>query len=977
MRSRLFQVLSPSPKPASYCLIVCCLALMSPLRARPQDKSVAPPSAIEPNQQKPSSELDSLLKEGWELFNKHQNDAAKEQLGRVLKLARKEKNAWGEGEAHRILGLIALQAATYPAAQSELEQALTLFETSQSPVGIARANMHLGLVASYMGKPAEAVDFYRRALSEFEELHDLVDQVHVLQSLAMTETVPGNEIDVYDKRALELARQIGDKGLAGHILHSVGDRLFTKGDYAGAIEKLNESASLLEESGDRAGLSRVWTSLGRLYRVHGSYDQAIATYGKGLHIQEETGDKIGVIQSLNAMAIAYGYGGHPKEEMEHYERALALARETGSPRVIAFMTGNVGGAYADRKDFKRAIALLEESLRLNPASSNAGNRYLELSIAYRGNESYVLALENADKAVEFTRKSADLDILYQSLESRSLVYQKLNGLPEALTDIENSIQVAEEIRAKLIPADYLKAGYAERTQYLFAEALQIHEQAGQRKEAMLVAEEARARAFLDLLATRGLGQGESPRTTSTATNSTDGGPPPKTVADGLEKKQPDTSTLATRGSNSLKLVEASSAPMISSRVSVAPPTFKELVSTAKRLDSALLSYWVLPDATYVWILKSDGTVDSKRIAATSEQLSKLIRATSYEEEPRSQSDTLTAQANPQTQALARSNTRGSPTIRLRGGGELVVSSKKEPAWRELYKLLILPVQESLPSRGSHLTIVPHGPLFRLSFAALQDAKGRYLVEDYALNYAPSLGVLRLTGERKQRLGQREPNYLIVADPRIAANLSQESGLPPLPGAREEARNLVRLLPHGETTLLMGRAASKNALLEQTAGRTVLHLATHAIVRDDQPFDSFLALSAGDKSPPADGRLTVQEIYGMDLQTDLVVLSACRTGLGKLSGDGIAGLTRAFFYGGTPSVMATLWDVADEPTSVLISDFYKALQKDPDKSRALRFAQLRLMRQLRAGRVKVNTSLGSLTLSEDPVFWAGFVLQGEP
>jgi CHAT domain-containing protein len=109
----------------------------------------------------------------------------------------------------------------------------------------------------------------------------------------------------------------------------------------------------------------------------------------------------------------------------------------------------------------------------------------------------------------------------------------------------------------------------------------------------------------------------------------------------------------------------------------------------------------------------------------------------------------------------------------------------------------------------------------------------------------------------------------------------------------------------------------------------------------------------------------------------VVLSACRTGLGKLSGDGIAGLTRGFFYGGAPSVMATLWDVADEPTAVLISSFYKSLQKDPDKSRALRSAQLELIRQLRRGRVKVNTSLGSVTLPEDPVFWAGFVLQGEP
>jgi CHAT domain-containing protein len=276
-----------------------------------------------------------------------------------------------------------------------------------------------------------------------------------------------------------------------------------------------------------------------------------------------------------------------------------------------------------------------------------------------------------------------------------------------------------------------------------------------------------------------------------------------------------------------------------------------------------------------------------------------------------------------------------------------------------------------------LTIVPQGPLFRLSFAALQDAQGHYLVENYALNYAPSLGVLRFTGERKQRLGQRESRYLVVADPQIALDLSKNMGLRPLPGAREEARSLVRLLPHGETTLLMGGEASKQAVRQQVEGMTVLHLATHAIVRDDQPMDSFLVLSAGAQSPPGSGRLTVQEIYGMDLQTDLVVLSACRTALGKLSGDGMVGLTRAFFYAGTPSVMASLWDVADAPTSQLISSFYSSLHKDPDKSRALQTAQLRLLRALRAGRVHVNTPVGPITLPEDPVFWAGFVLQGEP
>ncbi len=189
--------------------------------------------------------------------------------------------------------------------------------------------------------------------------------------------------------------------------------------------------------------------------------------------------------------------------------------------------------------------------------------------------------------------------------------------------------------------------------------------------------------------------------------------------------------------------------------------------------------------------------------------------------------------------------------------------------------------------------------------------------------------------------------------------------------------MARLLPPRAVTVLTGAQALEETVRASVAGKTVVHFATHAIVRDDLPFDSFLALDAAGSSPATDGRLTVQEIYGLDLQADLVVLSACRTGLGKISGDGIVGLARAFFYAGTPSVIATLWDVADEPTFMLLPEFYRSLAKQHEKSRALRAAQLRLLHELRAGRVKVSTPAGELILPEHPVFWASFVLLGEP
>lgn len=942
----------------------------------PQDKSPAATSAQQANPHNLSPELEKLLKDSWALHAKHQDDAAKEGLTRALTKARDEENVWAEAESHRLLGLLAFYAAKYPDAQSELEHALELFGSAPSPGGVARSHQHLGAVLVYMGKRAEGADLYRKALAEFEALHDVASQAQVLQNLCMVDTLPAAEKGADLERGLKLARELGNKSLEGQFLHSLGDGLFSRGEYAQAIEKLKEAAAAFEEAGDREGLSTVWTSLGRLYRAHGAYEEAIAAYKTGFGIQESSGDKAGMIQSLNAMAISYGQAGQESVARDTYERALELARASGSPRVLAFMAGNVGCTYSDNPETaKRAIELLQESLSLDPGSVWKANRYLCLSGAYQSLRQQNDALETAEKAVQISRQTTDLDIRCQALKKRSDVYRDLGKYPEALSDTQEAIELLEQLRGKLVPADFLKQGYVTVTQEYFEAALDLHERLGQHREAMIVAEQARARAFLDLLATRVSGQDASGQADiASAKPSSDS--ETATAAAATGKASGTSVAIATRGASPLQLTSVPAAHVISSAASVAPPDFDDMLAVAKRLDSTLLSFWVSPKETFVWLLKPDGTIRSERIAVSSEKIAKLIRATSYGGDEAPPETTVKAPTTAKS-ATQTSVTRGPQALKLRGGGELILRGHTSDSWRELYKILIEPVHDSLPPRGGHLTIVPYGPLFLLSFAALQDAHGHYLVENYALNYAPSLGVLRLTGQRKQQLGQREPSYLIVADPKIDANFARGSELPPLPGARSEAGNLYRLLPRSETSVLLGPDATKRAVLQRAAGKTVLHLATHAIVRDDQPWESFLALSSADQSVPSDGRLSAQEIYGLQLQTDLVVLSACRTAVGKVSGDGMAGLTRAFFYGGAPSVMATLWDVADEPTSSLISEFYKALLGHADKSEALRIAQLRLIQQLRAGRARVKTPLGPVTLPEDPVFWAGFVLQGEP
>jgi CHAT domain-containing protein len=333
---------------------------------------------------------------------------------------------------------------------------------------------------------------------------------------------------------------------------------------------------------------------------------------------------------------------------------------------------------------------------------------------------------------------------------------------------------------------------------------------------------------------------------------------------------------------------------------------------------------VADDGLTAWVVTPDRNVRVQRIKVLRSKLDELVRATS---------------------PLAESgNASASP-------------------WRALYDLLIEPVRNMLTrARGSLITIVPHGPLLGLSFAALQDARGRYLLEGYTLHYAPAASVLQFTATAKQAVN-RTGDLLLVADPSVSLRSPLDRPLPRLPGARAEVEAIARLASPQRVTILRGANATESAVRSAAAGRAVLPFATHAVVRDDDPLASFLALGATAGGADTDGLLTAQEVYGWHLGADLVVLGACRSGGGRVTGDGVATFARAFIYAGAPSIVVSLWDVADEAAHQLMPGFYKAWLAGQSKARALRAAQLQLLRDLRAGKVQIQTKAGLVTLPE--------------
>jgi len=682
-----------------------------------------------------------------------------------------------------------------------------------------------------------------------------------------------------------------------------------------------------------------------------------------LKLEEQAGDQQGQIQILLALGSSYADEGNVREGLDVFQRALQLSEPTNSPRLTETIRDNIASCYVQLGDYRRGAEIIEEMNRRtpDPFPYRAQYRYSTLALAYQNLGQYQQALAAASKSVEEARAHKNEQLLSEPLMTKAHAEEKLGQSEAALGDVREALKVIEDLRAHLVPSDFMKRGFAEKTQEAFDYSVELLEGMNRPEQAVAVAEQARSRAFLDLLASHQIAL-RSSRHAGPAT-----APSQPTVLTGQQASLASPQgkqEIVTRGGNASTEAGAPAEPDLPSAASTESASLDEMREQARRLHSTILSYWTGENEAFVWVMSADGSLHSARIPIKRQQLTDLVRGVWPT------AAHLEAATHPA--ATDRHSGRNAPSAHAevsfpgRGEGELTVKREQKDRWRQLYRLLVEPVEGYLPAEADgRVTIIPHGPLFALPFAGLRDARGRYFLEKYLLEYAPAISVLRFTSANGPHVKNEEQHFLLLADPAGMAKF----GLPQLPGSRREVTAVANGLPANEVTMLTGTEAQSEAVRSAAGKSTVIHLATHGIVDDAKPFDSYLAL--------ADRKLTARDIYGWNLDADLVFLSSCRSGMGKVTGDGVLGLTRAFLYAGARSVVATLWDVADDPTARLVANFYKNIGHGADRAQALRSAQLAVLAQLRAGKVQIKTSLGKLTLPENPVFWASFVLIGEP
>jgi CHAT domain-containing protein len=289
---------------------------------------------------------------------------------------------------------------------------------------------------------------------------------------------------------------------------------------------------------------------------------------------------------------------------------------------------------------------------------------------------------------------------------------------------------------------------------------------------------------------------------------------------------------------------------------------------------------------------------------------------------------------------------------------------------DLYDVLLRPA-EALVAKSRRLLIVPDGPLHVLPFAALV-RNGRFLAEQEPIHFATS--ATAYAEIRKRRRARPEPatlEVLALGDPALTgprlASATPDNGffarrnLAPLPASRREIEELARLFPRAR--IFLGREATEERAKQEAGRAAILHFAVHARLDERMPANSALVMSPPESNASGNGLLQAWEITEkLHLDADLVTLSACDTALGPdMGGEGLIGLTRAFQAAGARSVLATLWEISDAPSALLMQRFYTALRAGKSKDEALRQAQAAQLRR-RAG--------------SEPFYWAAYQLYGD-
>ncbi|NEP31445.1 MULTISPECIES: CHAT domain-containing protein [unclassified Moorena] len=705
-------------------------------------------------------------------------------------------------------------------------------------------------------------------------------------------------------------------------------------DYTKAAECYHKNLEFARKIGDNLRESKALHNLGVTYYILGDYGKALDYHKQHFTLAQSDPNLRRKPQALSGLGAAYGAIGNYDKAIEYYKQGLELVNSTDESEMERNIVSNIGLAYYAKKEYTKALEYKEKSLAIAKTSDHLPGKaraLSNLSLVYYTLTDYNQAIEYSQQSLAIAQKLQDNYGQLVALENLGIIYYALEDYNQAVNYQRQSLKIAKQLGdrhakgralSNLGDALYKAGNPKEANEALFA-AIEIWESLRSN-----------------------LGSNDLERVSIFETHQTTYSALQEYLVDRKQFNQALEITERGRARAFVELLArglSESESNLKTNKPIAPPNIKQIKKITEEQNSTIVLYSLIKEVVeaegvrqledkelYIWVINPRGKIAFRQVDLTNldtslKELVVITRKSIFFRRSPSLVDLVPRERLTKTE-------RAGQTEQL----------------KQLHQLLIEPIAELLPTNPeARVTFIPHESLFLVPFPALQDASGQYLIEKHTMLTAPSIQVLDLTNQQRQLVSGEE--MLVIGNP------TMPQGLPPLPGTETEALAIAEMF---NTQALIGNQATKKSVVEQMSKAKIIHLATHGLLNDFQglglPGAIALAPTKTDK-----GFLSASEILDLKLSAELVVLSACNTGRGRVTSDGVIGLSRSLVAAGVPSVVVSLWKVPDDSTADLMIEFYRQLQQTPDKAVALRQAMLTTLKQY-----------------PNPVEWAAFTLIGE-
>ena len=887
---------------------------------------------------------------------------ALDSIDKALAILRPLRTSRGEAEALNALGEIYVGMGQQRKALDAFAQALPLWRATGYRAGLAANLNDTGVVYNSWGEEQKALEYYREAAPLWKGLGDKRGEASTLTGIGIVEQELGEKQRALDalQQALVIVREIGELRGEAIILNNIGLVYDNLGDAAEALRYFLRSLPLKEKAGDPRLVAAALTSIGKAHSDLGEKEKALEDYTRALALSRTAKDPRGQAIALTRLGTLQESLGKNQKALDYHRQALELRRGLGDRTGVATILVRIGRIHSSLAETELGLACYREAL---PLARAVANPVLEAETLY--------GLAKAKR--------------------------EEGGLEEARQLIEDAIRLVESVRAKVVNPD-LRASYFATVRELFEFytdlLMRLHQQhpgEGFDSLALTATERARARSLLDLLAEARarIRHGADPVLLDRE----------RSLSQLLGSKVERQARLASTGRSEEQAAEAAREvetltaeyEQLESRIRAESPRYAALTQprplTPDEIqrdvlddDTLLLEYALGSERSFVWAVT--------RTAIRSYELPRRL----------------------EIESAARSLSKQIQRPPANAGD--VQKYRAESA--RLFEMVLGPVAGLLDTK-KRLVIVSEGALQYVPFSVLVPPGTRAsarrpapLVATHEIVSLPSASTLAVL---RRELAGREPapkTLAVVADPvfeKDDVRLNRKAARPSrgqaprlevvakpdesrqrdlvrstrdlglgegnlrisrLPFTRREAEAILALVSPAERKVALdfdaSRATATSGALSQYR---FVHLATHGLLNSAHPALSGIVLSLVDRNArDQDGFLPAFEVFNLDLPADLVVLSACRTALGKeVLGEGLVGLTRAFMYAGAARVVASLWTVDDLATAKLMKRFYQGMlgRERLTPAAALRAAQIELSSQERWSH---------------PYYWGAFVLQGD-